>query len=350
MSKRFLIIDGSSMLSTSYYGNLPKSIVFAKSDEDKMKHYDEILQTSDGRYTNAMYVMVRSMFRLLQFVRPDYFAVAFDMSRNTFRRTELGADFYKANRSETASPLKSQFVQMEDFLEQIGVRVLYGPNYEADDYIASIVSKFEHEDDLQIIVHSKDHDFMQLVAENVELWRPMRQTNIDDMLLKHWITKDSVVFNNLVVYTSDVVKFDAGVYPSQIVDLLSLEGDVGDGIPGCKGVSSAAAPLVSYYGSVNALYDAIYSCDGDKKKEKELVDLWKTQLGIKRSPLNALKNNRDMVFLSKNLAQMKRDIVQIPQDLQDYEFSICLPALMSLLQNYEMKSLYSYCETIVESF
>ena len=41
---------------------------------------------------------------------------------------------------------------------------------------------------------------------------------------------------------------------------------------------------------------------------------------------------------------MKRDIVQIPQDLQDYEFSICLPALMSLLQNYEMKSLYSYLE------
>lgn len=46
---KFLIIDGSSMLSTSYYGNLPKSILFAKTDEEKEKHYTEILHTSDGK-------------------------------------------------------------------------------------------------------------------------------------------------------------------------------------------------------------------------------------------------------------------------------------------------------------
>ena len=46
---KFLIIDGSSMLSTSYYGNLPKSILFAKTDEEKERHYSEILHTSDGR-------------------------------------------------------------------------------------------------------------------------------------------------------------------------------------------------------------------------------------------------------------------------------------------------------------
>lgn len=39
---KFLIIDGSSMLSTSYYGNLPKSILFAKTDEEKERHYPEI--------------------------------------------------------------------------------------------------------------------------------------------------------------------------------------------------------------------------------------------------------------------------------------------------------------------
>ena len=46
---KFLIIDGSSMLSTSYYGNLPKSILFAKTDEEKERHYPEILHTSDGK-------------------------------------------------------------------------------------------------------------------------------------------------------------------------------------------------------------------------------------------------------------------------------------------------------------
>ena len=57
---KFLIIDGSSMLSTSYYGNLPKSILFAKTDEDKERHYPEILHTSDGKYTNAMFTMLRT--------------------------------------------------------------------------------------------------------------------------------------------------------------------------------------------------------------------------------------------------------------------------------------------------
>ena len=50
---KFLIIDGSSMLSTSYYGNLPKSILFAKTDEEKERHYPEILHTSDGKYTKC---------------------------------------------------------------------------------------------------------------------------------------------------------------------------------------------------------------------------------------------------------------------------------------------------------
>ena len=44
---KLLIIDGSSMLSTSYYGNLPKSILFAKTEEEKEKYYEQILHTSD---------------------------------------------------------------------------------------------------------------------------------------------------------------------------------------------------------------------------------------------------------------------------------------------------------------
>ena len=53
----FMIIDGSSMLSTSYYGNLPKSILFEKDVEVQKKHYGEILHTSDGRYTNAIFTL-----------------------------------------------------------------------------------------------------------------------------------------------------------------------------------------------------------------------------------------------------------------------------------------------------
>ena len=118
---KFLIIDGSSMLSTSYYGNLPKSILFAKTDEEKERHYPEILHTSDGKYTNAMFTMLRTLLAVYKKVKPEYVAFTFDMTRDTFRRTQLGADFYKANRKETAQPLKEQFIQMEELLEAIGI-------------------------------------------------------------------------------------------------------------------------------------------------------------------------------------------------------------------------------------
>ena len=86
---KFLIIDGSSMLSTSYYGNLPKSILFAKTDEEKERHYPEILHTSDGKYTNAMFTMLRSLLAVYKKVKPEYVAFTFDMTRDTFRRPAL---------------------------------------------------------------------------------------------------------------------------------------------------------------------------------------------------------------------------------------------------------------------
>ena len=77
---KFLIIDGSSMLSTSYYGNLPKSILFAKTDEEKERHYPEILHTSDGKYTNAMFTMLRTLLAVYKKVKPEY-GIYLDMTR-----------------------------------------------------------------------------------------------------------------------------------------------------------------------------------------------------------------------------------------------------------------------------
>lgn len=346
---KFLIVDGSSMLSTAYYGNLPKSILFAKTQEEKEAHYSEILQTSKGIYTNAMFTMIRNLFHLLQVVKPKYLAIAFDMSRNTFRRTELGADFYKANRTETPSPLKKQFEQMEKFLETSKIVTLYGEHYEADDYIASVVTKFKKFDNIEIIVHSKDHDFMQLVDDNVQLWRPLGKETLQKMKANNIIGNNNIVDGNILVYTPSVVQFDTGVYPSSIVDLLAITGDPTDGIPGCKGVSSAASILLSYYNNIENLYNDIKLCHNDKAKEKDLITMWKS-LGIKRSPLNALKQYKDDVFLSKKLAQMKLDIDDIiPSEISKYSLLyIDNNELHKNLDLYEMKSLFSYCETIVD--
>lgn len=177
---KFLIIDGSSMLSTSYYGNLPKSILFAKTEEEKERHYSELLHTSDGKYTNAMFTMLRTLLAVYKKVKPEYVAFTFDMTRNTFRRTQLGADFYKANRKETAVPLKEQFVQMEEFLKEIGCPVFMSEDYEADDYAASLVEKFQGPD-LETYVLTKDHDYFQLVSDYTRMWRVVTKDKLETL-------------------------------------------------------------------------------------------------------------------------------------------------------------------------
>ena len=344
---KFLIIDGSSMLSTSYYGNLPKSILFAKTDEEKERHYPEILHTSDGKYTNAMFTMLRTLLAVYKKVKPEYVAFTFDMSRDTFRRTQLGADFYKANRKETAQPLKEQFVQMEEFLKVIGCPVFMSPDYEADDYAASLVEKFQGPE-LQTYVLTKDHDYFQLVSPYTRMWRVVTKDRLEALKDAYGLWgKDAyeALPPNVFEYTPEIVYSEEGVYPEQIPALLAITGDPGDGIPGCKGVSSAAAPLVEEYKTLDEIYGVIEDCEGVAKKEKELSTFWKESLGIGRSPLKALKINKEMVYLSEQLATMKRDI-EIRESLEDMRLNINMEELVKQLKAYEMNSILSEVEKL----
>lgn len=340
-TKKFLIIDGSSMLSTSYYGNLPKSVLYAKTDEEKEKHYSEILHNSKGEYTNALFTMLRTLISLYKKAKPDYVAVAFDVSRDTFRRTVLGADSYKANRKEAPAPLKEQFIAMENLLQKIGCQVLMDKDYEADDFAASLVRKFESPE-LETYLLTKDHDYFQLVSDYTRLWRVTDKEKVKDMQQRYGLCAGENGYTSLPAgifeYTADIVYAEEGVYPENIVTLLSITGDPGDGIPGCKGVSSAAAPLVNEYGSLDAIYAVIDDCEGNKKKEKALSDFWKSSLSIGRSPLNALKENKETVYLSYQLAKMKDDI-PIAQSLEDFALNIDKAALKEELRRYEMLSL-----------
>ncbi len=339
--KTLLVIDGSSMLSTSYFGNLPKSILFEKDEEKKKQHYNEILQTSDGRYTNGIFTMFRSLLSLLRSVQPDYCVFVFDRTRNTFRRTKLHADMYKANRKETPEPLKEQFAGMEKALKDIGFTVLSGEEYEADDYAASLLRKFEAPD-LRTLVHTKDHDYEQLVNDYTRLLRVVDKNKAEELKSSYGLFTDSNGYDSMpsgtFEYTKDIVFAEEGVQPEQIPDLWAIVGDPSDGIPGCKGVSSAAAPLLRYYGDIEHIYEAIDALEGDAKAEKALATMWKNDLGISRSPLKALKEYRDDVFLSKQLATMVTDI---PLDLafEDMELPTDTEAYRKVFDEYELTSL-----------
>ena len=73
-----LLIDGSSLLSTQFFGSLAKQILFAKTNEEKEKYFDKILQTGDGFYTNGVFGFVKYLFKIIREQKPTHIAVAWD--------------------------------------------------------------------------------------------------------------------------------------------------------------------------------------------------------------------------------------------------------------------------------
>lgn len=319
---KLLIIDGSSMLVTNYFATLPLQVKMAKTDEEREQNYHRIMKSPDGRYTNAVFTTLKSVKAILDGSYGfTHMVICFDKTRNTFRR-ELYPE-YKAHRKPTQEPLKEQFILMEQVLEQIGLQVLYSDIYEADDLAGSVARQFFAEFD-SVRILTKDTDYYQLADDNANIRLWMLQTKEETAL--DILRRNTACFfpngsveeeiktlyaqtpKNVVEFTESYVYGEKGVYPNLIVELKAIEGDASDNIPGVKNVSSAAAPLLNEYGSLEAIYEAIDACEGVAKKEKELTAFWKEKLDIKRSPLKSMIAGRESAFLSRKLAQIKTDI------------------------------------------
>lgn len=305
---KMLIIDGSSILTTCYYANLPLEVKTAKTDEEKEKSYSMILHSSDGTYTNGILGFCKILVRFINEWKPDYIVTAFDKSRKTTFRKQMYED-YKGQRKTSPAPLKEQLRLIQQILYESRIPVLISDRYEADDLAGSVAEKYKEE--MQIALLTKDGDYLQLVDDDhhVKCFLMTEEPKAKQFREYHGIpTPELSCMRNIMEFTDFRVQSEKGVLPKNIVDLKAIEGDTSDNIPGVKGVSSAAAPLISYYGSIEAIYKAIEK-DTSKKALKELADAWKEELGIKRSPINALISGKESAVLSKTLATIKRDIM-----------------------------------------
>ncbi len=318
-----LFIDGSSLLSTCYYATLPKQMLFEKDEEKKKAMYGQIMQAPDGRYTNGIYGMMRMLLSLLKNQKPGHVAIAFDKSRDTFRRDIYPE--YKTNRGATPAPLKEQFLTAEQMLEDCGFAIMYSDEYEADDLIGSLVAKTAGKAPIRLV--TKDQDYFQLVddAHDVRLWlyMPDRQKaeNVNRMYRGAWAgflgqqPFADAIPPSTAEFTEETAEDYYGARPVLVPDLKGLGGDSSDNIPGVRGVSAAtASPLLKEYEGLEGIYEAIDNCGGNQKEEKELALFWKKALGISRSPIKALKEGRDAAFLSRKLATIKKDC-PVPVDM-----------------------------------
>ncbi len=344
MNKEFLlIIDGSSLLSTQYYGNLPREIMFAKTTEDREKFYYKIMQTSTGIYTNAIYGFMRTIVKILKNQKPAYIAVTWDLSRNTFRR-ELDSE-YKGTRGEMPAPLKDQFKLCQQILKELNIPQFMDTRYEADDFSGTLSSKFEKEVPVRIL--TKDNDYLQLVTENTRLWLMFTtQDKADGLFKKYELNKDDLNLPDKAFELNPaLVKSEFGIEPCQVADLKALVGDKSDNIKGVSGVGEASAvPLINHYKTIENLYENIRNLD--KSKEKEIKDYWKNQLGIKRSPLSYLLKTSDTeivgeksAVLSKKLATIKCDIDLGNTKLEDLKVNINLENGNKQFEKLEFKSI-----------
>lgn len=337
-----LIIDGSSLLSTQFFGNLPKEIMFAKTTEEKEKYFPKIMQTSTGIYTNAVYGFLRALLKIMKEQKPTYLAVTWDISRNTFRR-EIYPD-YKGNRGETLEPLKDQFKLCQHVLDEMGVVQFMDERYEADDFSGTLCQMFEEE--VPICVMTKDNDYLQLITERTNLWLiHSTAKKTDELYEKYGLSKKEVnAPDRTFVFTPELVEKEFGILPSSVPSLKGIQGDSSDNIKGVPGVGEATAvALIKEYKTVEHLYEVLNQLDEAGKKE--INEYWKT-LGIKRSPINALLKISDTelvgekaAMLSKTLATIKKDIELKDLNLEQLRIHINTEKAQKCFNELEFKTL-----------
>ena len=349
MQNYFLIIDGSSLLATSYYGILPPELKNSKlSESDAEKFYDKILHTTDGKFTNGIYGFMKTLLNIIKNQDPKYIVVNWDASRSKTFRREMYID-YKGNRGQTPKPLKEQQLLMREILKFIGIKQFFSDKYEADDYSGSLAKHFENQTYIRIL--TKDRDHLQLIDDKINVWLnfPMDKNGVSKQVdtLNNTFQVDASKLNvpsNVFRVTKDIVKPYYGAEAPYIADLKALMGDAADNIPGVKGIGEkTAAILIDKFHTIEELYHYLSIND-----EEDILDDFKTfkiRSGKKvLESLNANSSNEEILgknaaFLSKSLATIKTDINFGNLSLDVFERNIDSNKLKATLKRLEFKQL-----------
>jgi DNA polymerase-1 len=216
--KRLLLIDGHSMAYRAFYA-LPV----------------ENFKTSAGQPTNAIYGFASMLINLIKEEKPTHIAVAFDVSRKTFR-TERFPE-YKANRASTPDEFRSQMSHINEMIDSFGIKHFEVEGFEADDIIATLAKSAESKG-FDILICTGDRDSFQLVNNKTTVLYP----------------KKGVTEMSRMTPTAVIEKY--GLTPEQYPDFAALRGDPSDNLPSVPGVGEkTATKWIIDYGSLEKLLD-----------------------------------------------------------------------------------------------
>ncbi|WP_240979450.1 DNA polymerase I [Streptomyces sp. HNM0574] len=228
----------------------------------------ENFSTTTGQTTNAVYGFASMLANTLRDEAPTHFAVAFDVSRKTWRSEEFAE--YKANRSKTPDEFKGQVALIGELLDAMRVRRFAVDGFEADDVIATLATRAEAEG-FEVSIVTGDRDAFQLVSDRVTVLYPTKGVS------------------ELTRFTPEKVQEKYGLSPAQYPDYAALRGDPSDNLPGIPGVGEkTAAKWINQFGSFAELV--------------ERVDEVKGKAG------QNLRDHLESVQLNRRLTEMVRDV------------------------------------------
>jgi DNA polymerase I len=225
------------------------------------------LSTSTGLATNAIYGFTTMLRRIIAQEKPHYLAMVLDSAEPTFRH-EAYAD-YKATRGPMPDDLVAQLPYVMRVCTAFRVPVVRLPGYEADDLIGTLACKAV-EEGINVSIVTQDKDLLQLVTDRVTVLRDERDRSVSRI-------------------DAAGVEARLGVPPRLVVDLLGLQGDSSDNIPGAPGVGpKGALQILEEFGSIEAALE-----NWEKIKRKSYRE--------------SLRDNADLIRTSRELATIKCD-------------------------------------------
>ncbi|WP_311524677.1 DNA polymerase, partial [uncultured Varibaculum sp.] len=277
-NKTLLVVDGHSAAFRAFYALDPANF-----------------RTQEGQYTNAVFGFLRMLVKMLQEEQPDYLAVAFDVSRHSFRTEEYPE--YKAGRKPTPPEFSGQVELIKEALAHLGITTLEQENIEADDILATLASRGSAAG-FQVLVASGDRDTFQLSNEQVTVLYPSRS------------------ITDLKRMTPGAIEEKYGVPPHRYPEIAALVGEKADNLPGVPGVGekTAASWINKYDGLAGVIAHA--ADIGGKRGE----DLRAHLEDVKRNrKLNALLTDLDLGVEVSELTFGKADAGQLEKLLDKLE-------------------------------
>jgi len=290
---RLFLLDGFALIYRAYYAFIRRPMV-----------------NTQGIDMSAVFGFTKTLIDLILKEKPTHIAVGLDPGGETFRHEKFPQ--YKANREETPEVIKASVPLIRKILDAFGIPVCMVKRYEADDVLGTIAKEAEKEGFLVYLVTS-DKDYGQLVSPNIWQYKPGRSGDEWELLKVKEICEKYAIDR-----------------PEQVIDILAIQGDVSDNVPGVPGIGEVGAKrLVGTYKSVENLLNHLEELP--EKQRNALCD-HAAQLALSKE-LITICTSVPVDWNKEDFKIEVNDLTEVEQLFKEYEFGSLrtfIPALKTL--------------------